>query len=252
MQDFQNHVVLVTGATRGIGRATALAFAQQGAKVVVHYQQNEFEARKTLEQLPGDGHLLCRADIRQPEQVAQLINAVLDQLGRLDILVNNAARVLAHPWPETSYADWQKAWQETLETNLLGVANLCYCAAQPMRAQGWGSIVNVSSRGAFRGEPTQPAYGASKAGLNALTQSLAQAFGPANIQVNAVAPGFTETERVDAILHGERGEAIRQQSPLNRVATPEEVAHAIVFLASRKSIFTTGAILDVNGASYLR
>ena len=119
-------------------------------------------------------------------------------------------------------------------------------------ASGGGRIVNVSSRGAFRGEPDAPAYGASKAGLNALSQSLAQKLAPHRIFVGVVAPGFVETDMTTTHLAGEGGRAIRAQSPLNRVAKPEEVAHAALFLASEGAEFTTGTIIDVNGASYLR
>jgi 3-oxoacyl-[acyl-carrier protein] reductase len=129
---------------------------------------------------------------------------------------------------------------------------VCFCAARWMAAHGGGRIVNVSSRGAFRGEPEAPAYAASKAGLNAMSQSLAQRLAPHGVFVAVVAPGFVETERVAPRLAGEAGAAIRAQSPLGRVARPEEVANAVVFLASPGSEFSTGAILDLNGASYLR
>jgi NAD(P)-dependent dehydrogenase (short-subunit alcohol dehydrogenase family) len=121
-----------------------------------------------------------------------------------------------------------------------------------MREHGGGRIVNVSSRGAFRGEPRCPAYGASKAGLNAMTQSLAQHVASLGIFVGAVAPGFVETDMAKTSLQGPDGDAIRHQSPLGRVARPEEVAHAVLFLASPGAEFSTGAIIDVNGASYLR
>jgi 3-oxoacyl-[acyl-carrier protein] reductase len=121
-----------------------------------------------------------------------------------------------------------------------------------MIEQGGGKIVNISSRAAFRGEPTAPAYGASKAALNAMSQSLAQALAPHNVFVYVVAPGFVDTERVAWKVHGGDGEAIRRQSPLNRVATPDEVARTVLFLASEGTDFLTGGIVDVNGASYLR
>jgi NAD(P)-dependent dehydrogenase (short-subunit alcohol dehydrogenase family) len=124
--------------------------------------------------------------------------------------------------------------------------------ARHMIEHGGGRIVNVSSRGAFRGEPTAPAYGASKAGLNAMGQSLAQALAPHGVFVHTVAPGFVETERVAPRLSGPAGEAIRQQSPLGRVARPDEVARTVLFLAAPGTEFLTGCIVDVNGASYLR
>ena len=134
--------------------------------------------------------------------------------------------------------------------NLLGAANVTYCAVKHMKRGG--RIVNVSSRGAFRGEPRQPAYGASKAGLNALGQSLAVALGPRGIAVATVAPGFVETDMSNAEMKSPRGPEIRAQSPFDRVARPEEIAAAILWLASPQAEWASGAILDLNGASYLR
>jgi 3-oxoacyl-[acyl-carrier protein] reductase len=151
-----------------------------------------------------------------------------------------------------SYPEWQESWKRTMDINLTGPANLCYCAAQYMIRQGGGRMINVSSRGAFRGEPAQPAYGAAKAGLNAMSQSLAQALAPYAIFVGVVAPGFVATEMTEELLNGPNGEAIRRQSPLGRVARPEEVAEAVLALAAPEMLFSTGAILDVNGASYFR
>jgi NAD(P)-dependent dehydrogenase (short-subunit alcohol dehydrogenase family) len=151
-----------------------------------------------------------------------------------------------------TYEAWQEEWRRIIDTNLIGVANLCWCAGRQMIKQGHGRIVNVSSRGAFRGEPLAPAYGASKAGLNAMSQSLAQYLAPYNIYVGVVAPGFVDTERVSERLQGVEGEAIRNQSPLQRVARVEEVAYPVLFMASEGAEWVTGAILDANGASYLR
>ncbi len=134
----------------------------------------------------------------------------------------------------------------------MGAVNVSYCVARHMMERQSGRIINVTSRGAFRGEPTATAYGASKAGLNSFSQSLAQHLAPYNISVTAVAPGWVETDMARAALDSPAGEAIRQQSPLNRVARPEEVAHTILFLASEQAEFLTGSIVDVNGASYLR
>ena len=147
---------------------------------------------------------------------------------------------------------WQRAWRRTLAINLEGPAHVCWCAARVLRAAGGGVIVNVGSRGAFRGEPDAPAYGASKAGLNALSQSLAVALAPHGIRVGVVAPGFVETDMAAALLDGPEGDGIRAQSPFGRVARPEEVASAVLFLASADAAFASGAIIDVNGASYLR
>ncbi len=252
MMRFDNQVVLVTGGSRGIGRAIAQQFAAQGAQVAVHYLQNRAAADETLAGLPGGPHMLVQADMKDPEAIQAMITAVSDQLGRLDILVNNAGIFVDHQLAEVTYAQWQATWLETLQTNLVGAANACYCAAQHMLKQGNGRIINVSSRGAFRGEPHAPAYGASKAGMNAMGQSLAKYLAPYNIFVGTVAPGFVETDMAADHLAGPQGDDIRGQSPLNRVAKPEEVAYAVLFLASAGAEFMTGAILDVNGASYLR
>ena len=244
--------VLVTGAARGIGRAIALQFAGAGAQVAVHYQSNLKAAQATFAELPGTGHTLCAGDVADPDEAQQLIANTISELGGIDILVNNAGIFEAHPIDEVSYQDWQHHWQRTLTVNLVGPANLCWHAVQHMHGSGGGRIVNVSSRGAFRGEPRCPAYGASKAGLNALTQSLAQQLAPLGIFVGAVAPGFVETDMASAVLDGPGGDAVRNQSPLGRVAKPEEVAHAVLFLASAGAEFSTGTVIDVNGASYLR
>jgi 3-oxoacyl-[acyl-carrier protein] reductase len=242
--------VLVTGASRGIGRAVAQAFAAQGDRVAVHYNVAAEQAAAVHGGLAGGGHVLVHGDVRDPAAVRSFVDEAAALLGGLDVVVNNAAVFPPHPILSTSYADWQDAWQQTLAANLVGPANVCWCAAQHLREGG--RIVNVSSRGAFRGEPGQPAYGASKAGLNSLTQSLALALGPQGISVSAVAPGYVETDMAGADLRSPRGPEIRAQSPFNRVARPEEVAAAVLYLASPEAEWASGAVLDLNGASYLR
>ncbi len=250
--DFSGRVVLVTGASRGIGRAIARQFAGRGARVAVHYREGRVEAEQTLAGLPGGPHLVVQADVAEAGAVERLVDAVIDGMGRIDVLVNNAGIYEAHPPADCAYEHWQASWRRTVETNLLGAANASFCAARHMIRQGGGRIVNVSSRGAFRGEPDAPAYGASKAGMNAMSQSLALALAPHGIFVGAVAPGFVTTDRVAYRLEGPEGDDIRRQSPLGRVATPDEVAYAVAFLASEGAEFTTGTIVDVNGASHLR
>lgn len=250
--DFAQQVVLISGGSRGIGREIARQFAEAGARVAINYHTNAAAAAETLRSLPGGGHLSVQADVAQPAAVERLVQTVVGAYGRLDILINNAAIFEEHPPAAVDFAAWQAAWQHTIALNLLGAANLAFLAARQMMAQGGGRIVNVSSRGAFRGEPDAPAYGASKAGLNALGQSLAQALAPHNIFVHTVAPGFVETDMAAEHLSGPRGDAIRRQSPLGRVARPEEVAHTVLFCAAPGSEFLTGCIIDINGASYLR
>ncbi len=250
--NFAGKRVLITGGSRGIGKSCSLAFAERGAQIAINYRNNLEAAKKTLAQLPGDGHSIIQADVSDPDAVKRLIDETSDGLGGLDIVVNNAGISQRHPIDSVSYEDWQTAFQRILDINLVGPANVMYWAVQYMKEYGGGNIVNVSSRGAFRGEPEMPAYGASKAGLNAMSQSLAQKLIQHNIYVGVVAPGFVETEMAARTLNGPDGEGIRNQSPFGRVATPEEVAYAVLFLASEDAKFSTGAIIDVNGASYLR
>jgi NAD(P)-dependent dehydrogenase (short-subunit alcohol dehydrogenase family) len=244
--------VLVTGASRGIGRAIARIFAEAGDRVAVHHGRSRGDAEEVARTLPGDGHVVVRADMADPEAVRTAVDRAAEQLGRLDVLVNNAGVFLAHPPLDTSYSQWQEAWSRTLGTNLVGAANATYCAIPHLVAAGGGAVVNVSSRGAFRGEPDNPAYGASKAGLNAFGQSMALVLAPHDIRVATVAPGFVQTEMAREILDGPGGDAVRGQSPFGRVAEPEEVASAVFWLASEGARFSSGTIVDVNGASYLR
>jgi 3-oxoacyl-[acyl-carrier protein] reductase len=242
----------VTGASRGIGRAIARAFAGQGDRVAVHYRDSAGLAADVLAGLPGRGHAVVQADLTDPDAVRRMVDGAREALGGLDVLVNNAGVFTPHPITEMSYEQWQAAWRQTLGVNLVGAANATWCAVQHMARQGSGRIINVSSRGAFRGEPGQPAYGASKAGLNAFGQSLARALAPHGIAVATVAPGFVATDMAADHLDGPAGEEIRAQSPFRRVAEADEIAAAVLYLASPQAEWASGAILDLNGASYLR
>jgi NAD(P)-dependent dehydrogenase (short-subunit alcohol dehydrogenase family) len=248
---------LVTGASRGIGRAVALAFAELGDQVAVHYVSHRSDAEATLAALPGEGHVLVQGDVADPVAAQRIADTARDSLGGVDVLVNNAAvatsEANAHSVAEVSYADWQHAWKQSVGVNLFGAANLAFCVARQLIDRGVaGRIVNIGSRGAFKGEPDHPAYGASKAALHALGQSLAVSLAPHGISVTSVAPGFTATDRVAGRLTGASGDALRAQSPFVRVGEPQEVAAAVVYLASPAATWTSGTILDLNGASYLR
>jgi 3-oxoacyl-[acyl-carrier protein] reductase len=245
-----NRAILITGASRGIGRATAEAFAAAGDRVAIHHRDSAALAAKVLAGLPGSGHTVVQADLRDADAVRTMVDAAAEHLGGIDVLVNNAGVFVAHPITEVSYEEWQSAWQATLGVNLTGAANVTWCAVQHM-GRG-GRIVNVSSRGAFRGEPGQPAYGASKAGLNALGQSLARWLAPHGISVGTVPPGYVETEMAARVLAGPGGDELRAQSPFDRVARPDEIAAAVVYLASPAAEWASGSIIDLNGASYLR
>ncbi|MFE0027654.1 SDR family NAD(P)-dependent oxidoreductase [Amycolatopsis sp. NPDC059021] len=249
--------VLVTGASRGIGRAVARAFAEQGHRVAVHYASRVEDAEETRASLPGEGHILVSGDLGDPVAAQRIADTAEAALDGVDVLVNNAAvatsEATAHAVPEVSYMDWQRIWRRMVDVNLLGAANVTYCVARHMIDRGEpGRIVNIGSRGAFRGEPSHPAYGASKAALHAFGQSLAVSLAPHGIAVTSVAPGFTATERVADRLTGESGDVLRGQSPFGRVGTADEVAAAVVYLASPAATWASGAILDLNGASHLR
>lgn len=235
----------------------ARRFAEGGDRVAVHYVTNKAAAEETLRSLPGEGHALVSGDLADVGSAPRIVQAAVEELGALDVLVCNAAVAPSeenrHVIGEVSYAQWTDAWRRMIDVNLLGVANLSWAMAHHLIGRSApGAIVNVGSRGAFRGEPEYPAYAASKAGLHALGQSLAVALAPHGISVTSVAPGFVATRRQFAKLEGSEGDGLRAQSPFGRVGTPEEIAAAVHWLASPEAAWSSGAILDANGASYLR
>ena len=252
MHHLSGKTALVTGASRGIGKAVSEELALHGARVAMHYRGGRAEAEQTRQALHGVGHILVQADLMEAGEAESMVAEVAREFGKIDVLVNNAGIFDLHPLKDMTYQSWQEAWRTTIGTNLLGAANTSYCVIRRMQQAGGGRIINVSSRGAFRGEPEAPAYGASKAGLNAMSQSLAKALAPDRILVFAVAPGFVRTERIEPLLHGERGKDILSQSPFGRIAEPEEVARTVLFLAADAPEFLSGCIIDINGASYLR
>jgi NAD(P)-dependent dehydrogenase (short-subunit alcohol dehydrogenase family) len=243
--------VLLTGASRGIGRAAALAFAARGDRVAINHRDSAALAARLRGELAGDGHHVVRADVADPDAVRGMVEEVAAAFGRIDVLVNNAGVYLPHPVMGVTYEEWQARWQATLKTNLIGAANLIWCAVRHMPRGG--RIVNVSSRGAYRGEPDHPAYGAAKAALNSMGQSLALSLGAHGIGVVTIAPGYVDTDMARPYLNSAAAEAeIRAQSPFDRVATPAEVAEAIVWLASPAAEWASGSVLDFNGATYFR
>lgn len=260
--------VLVTGASRGVGAAVARMLATRcGDAVAVHCRHGRAEAEALVASLPGTGHVVVQGELADPESVRAFTADALAGLGRIDVLVNNAAMFAETPTgagrrldlgiAESTYDEWVEGWRRTVDITLLGTANVTYQVAramidiEPAAGMPRGRIVTVGSRGAFRGEPKVPAYGASKAGVHAMTQSLAVALAPYGIGCVGIAPGFISTDMAAAVLDGPDGDAIRAQSPFGRVADPDEVARAIMALAEPGAEWMSGAIVDFNGASYL-
>lgn len=251
--DFKGKNILITGASRGIGRACAQLCADLGARVAIHFGSNHLEALHTQNSLTGDGHIIVQADLKDAQAIRIAVHTVVERFDRIDVLINNAGVFAEQPVDSVSYETWRDGWEKTLSTNLIGTANITYCVARHMIQNNiHGKIINISSRTAFRGKPEAPAYVASKAGLNSLTQSLAYALAPHNIHVYAIAPGVVDTDMASEDKTSPAWESIKQQSPLGRVCTPEEVAHTATFLASNQTAYLTGGIIDLFGASYFR
>lgn len=252
MQNLNGKIILVTGASRGIGRAIAIDLANQGAIIAVHYNQNSQEARNTLSHLKSNDHFLVQGDFSDPQCAEKVIQEVESKAGKIDCIINNAGIFYEIDFDKIDFTDWQKKWTDTINTNLLSPVNLSFLAAKSMQKYGGGKIINITSRGAYRGEPNAPYYGASKAGLNSFSQSMAKALAQYNIFVYAIAPGFVDTDMASPYLDGEKGDAIRSQSPLNRVANSEEIASLVTYLCGDNTEYLTGSVIDINGASYLR
>lgn len=250
--------VLVTGAARGIGRAVARAFAAAGDSVAVHVHTATGEGEATLASLAGSGHALVHGDLGDAEEAQHLAAAAEEALGApVTVLVNNAGIAtsppLAHPPATTDTTAWRQAWERYLGVNTLGTALVTHGVTRRLIELGLpGRVITIGTRGVHRGEPEFPAYAASKAALHSMDASLAVALAPHDIAVATVAPGFVDTERVAERLAGPAGEGIRSDSPFGRVGRPQEVASAVLWLASPDAVWASGATLDLNGASHLR
>lgn len=250
--EFLNKVVLVTGASRGIGKATAVLFATSGASVIIHYHKNKPAADAVLSSLPGIGHSVVQADMGDVNDIREMVDTTLETYGRIDILVNNAGIFEEKEMTGIPFAEFLEYWDQTIAVNLTGPAILSNLVARSMIEKGGGRIVNVTSRGAFRGEPDSWAYGAAKAGLNSVGQSMAKLLAPHKVYVFTIAPGYVDTDMAAPFFQGEDGQQRLAQSPMHRAAQPSEIARAIIMLAADGGEYMTGCILDMNGASYLR
>lgn len=251
MISLKGKTAIITGASRGIGRAAAEFFARAGARVVINYLSSEAAAKQLWRTLPGDDqtHLLVQADVSQAPDVARLFRSTLDAFGRLDILVANAGIWEGKPIDEISERDWDR----TMAINLKSIYLVCHHSARIMKKQRSGSIITISSTAGQRGEANHADYAASKGAIISFTKSLAAELGPFNINVNSVAPGWVDTDMSAAELRGnpEHSKKITAQIPLGRVASPGDVAGPILFLASELARHMTGEILNVNGGAVL-
>jgi len=242
--EFKNKVVMVTGGSRGIGRAIALSFADRGASVAIIYEKNHDAARRTLEEIKAggaSGMALC-CDIRSWESVSNAVAKIKGQLGEIEILINCAGFVRDSLFASMPVEDWRAV----VDTNLTGAFYCMRAVAEGMVLRRMGRIINISSISGNRGGRGQANYAASKAGLNALTRAAALELAPKNITVNAVAPGMVITE-MSSTVRGLAGDEIKKSIPMRRFATPEDIVGIVLFLASPAAAYITAQVIDVDG-----
>ncbi|HOD35675.1 MAG TPA: 3-oxoacyl-[acyl-carrier-protein] reductase [Syntrophales bacterium] len=244
----QDKVALVTGGSRGIGRAITLKLAGLGAYVIVNYVKNLAAAEETLALVRtggGNGEVL-QFDVADTEGTRKVIAEVIARKGKIDILVNNAGTSADGLLVRMKDRDWESV----IRTNLTGTYNCCRAVAYAMMKRRWGRIINITSVVAASGNAGQVNYSASKAGIIGLTKSLARELGPRNICVNAVAPGFILTDMTESLPAEVRGQ-IREQIPLSKPGTPEDVGALVAFLATEEAAYITGQVIHVNGGLYM-
>lgn len=242
----KNKVAIITGSSRGIGRATAILFAKEGAKVVVNYRTNKKEAEFVIQIIGSKNSLLIQADVSKEEDVKKLVRETIDKFGKVDILINNAGEIIRPGNWETDTNTWQK----TIDANLTSAWLMTKEVVPIMRKQSYGSIVNLTSTVGLLGVAPVLAYSCAKNGLVAMTKAFAKELAP-NIRVNAVAPSNVMTDMTKGAGE-ELIERMKQNTPLKRIAEPEELANAILFLASSDASYITGEVLIVDGGYSLK
>jgi 3-oxoacyl-[acyl-carrier protein] reductase len=250
--ELTDRVVLVTGASRGIGAATARTLGAAGADVIVHYGRDR-EAAAGVAAAIGEGRCaLVQADLAAPGTGSALWDQALAWRGHIDVVVNNAAIALTVGVDDPLSA-WTAAWERTLRVNVIAVADICRAAILHFRARGGGTIINISSRAAFRGDtPDYMHYAASKGAVVALTKSIARGFGRDGVLAYGIAPGWVRTDMAEVAVRAHGLDALTRDIPLGDMAPPEEVANVVAFLASGLARHATGTTIDINGASYVR
>jgi NAD(P)-dependent dehydrogenase (short-subunit alcohol dehydrogenase family) len=248
--DLTGKTVLVTGASRGIGRALSEGLAGSGATVAVHFNRSRSEADSLVESL-GHNSGGFQADLADPRSCEELFASVLEAYGRLDVLVNNAGIALEIP-PTAATDDWVRGWDQTMAVNLRAVELLSRLAIAHFEQHGGGRIINVASRAAFRGDiPEYMSYAASKGGVVALTRSIARAFGKVGICAFVLAPGWVRTQMAQDFIDEYGEEAATKDLALDRLTEPADLAPLVVLLASGLADHATGATFDVNAGSYV-
>ncbi len=240
----KDKVVLITGAGKGIGRATALELAKNGAKIVVNYNSSEREAAEVSNKIKelGVEVIMIKADISKFKEVSEMVDKVIKRFGRIDVLINNAGMIEQAKFDNIT----EEMWNKILDVNLKGVFNCIKATLPYMKENKGGKIVNVSSIAGIAGSLANAAYGAAKAGVINMTKTLSREFASYNIKINTVAPGVTKTEMIDN-LDKEIVDKYSRETPLGRIAEPEDIAKAILFFASSQSDFITGQTLIVDG-----
>ena len=235
--DFENRTVLVTGGSRGIGRACCLRLAQAGARVAINYHAREGDAAETARLVTEAGAraMIVQANVADEQSVARMVAKVNDQLGPIDMLVNNAG-IFEYVTPDTTTLDH---WRRTIDVNLTGLYIVTWAVKDQMTERRFGRIVNMSSISALRSRPYGIAYAASKAGVIAFTKSASEALIPLGIRMNAVAPGLIETEIIDDVDQGVI-DRIVDQTPMKRIGQADEIADVVHFLLSEASRFMLG------------
>jgi NAD(P)-dependent dehydrogenase (short-subunit alcohol dehydrogenase family) len=248
--ELQGQTVLITGGSRGIGEITVRTLHQAGAHVLLHYGTGQAEAETIAADLQGDRIQLLQADLGIPGKAQDLWAQAWQWRGEIHVLINNAATMPPVAITE-DWELWSHSWQQTLQVNLLAVADLCREAVLHFRQQQRGIIINLASRAAFRGDgPKFMPYAASKGGVIALSRTLARAVASEGILVYAIAPGFVRTARIEELMQAQGAQSVTADIPMGAPADPQDVANLITFLASGKVPHATGATFDINGASY--